>query len=237
MGKLFVIATPIGNLEDITLRAIRVLGELDVLACEDTRRTRILYEKHGMRSPKTIISYREQNEVPAGSRILDLLSQGLSVGLCSDAGYPGISDPGYRIISRAVEQGHEIVVIPGAGAVETALLSSGLPTSSFTFKGFAPKKPGARKRFLEMEKESPHTLILYESPFRIHKLLADALEVLGNRLAAVCIELTKQFEQVRRGTLEELIRHFEGKDVKGEVVLVIAGSNPKFSFDQPDDID
>jgi 16S rRNA (cytidine1402-2'-O)-methyltransferase len=128
-----------------------------------------------------------------------------------------------------------VEVIPGAGAISPALLSSGLPTSSFTFKGFAPKKPGPRRRFLLMEKESPHTLVLYESPFRIHELLAAALETLGNRLSAVCLELTKQFEQVHRGTLEELCREFEGKKVKGEAVVVIAGSNPKFTFEQPSD--
>ncbi len=237
MASLFIIATPIGNLEDITLRAIRVLGQVDALACEDTRRTRILFEKHGIKSPQTVFSYREQNEDAAGSRIVGLLDQGLSVGLCSDAGYPGVSDPGYRIISQAVDRGHEVVVIPGAGAVELSLLSSGLPTSSFTFKGFPPKKPGARKRFLEMEKESPHTLILYESPFRIKKLLADALEVLGNRLAAVCFELTKQHERIRRGTLEELCRQLEEEAVRGEITVVVAGSNPKFTFDQPTEDD
>jgi 16S rRNA (cytidine1402-2'-O)-methyltransferase len=235
MGTLFVIATPIGNLEDITLRAVRVLGEVGALACEDTRRTRILYERHGIKSPGIIFSYREQNEDSAGSRILGLLGQGLSVGLCSDAGYPAISDPGYRIISRAIAEGHRVEVIPGAGAVSAALLSSGLPTSSFTFKGFPPKKPGLRRRFLAMEKDAPHTLVFYESPFRIAKLLADAREVLGNRMAAVCVELTKQFEKVHRGTLDELCRQFEGKSVKGEIAVVIAGSNPKFTFEQPED--
>jgi 16S rRNA (cytidine1402-2'-O)-methyltransferase len=237
MASLFIIATPIGNLEDITLRAVRILGEIDALACEDTRRTRILYEKHGIKSPATVFSYREQNESSAGARMVGLLDQGLSVGLCSDAGYPGISDPGYRIISRAVERGHEVIVVPGASAVDLALLSSGLPTSSFTFKGFPPKKPGARKRFLDMDKNSPHTLILYESPFRIKKLLADALEVLGNRKAAVCLELTKQFERIRRGTLEELCKLFENETVKGEITVAIAGCNPKFTFDQPQDAD
>jgi 16S rRNA (cytidine1402-2'-O)-methyltransferase len=231
VGRLFVIATPIGNLEDITFRAVRVLGEADVLACEDTRRTRILYERYKIKSPRIIVSYREHAEESAGARILDLLGQGLTVALCSDAGYPGISDPGYRIVSKAVAEGHVIEVIPGAGAVSTALLSSGLPTSSFTFKGFPPRKPGVRKRFLEMEKDAPHTLVFYESPFRLAALLRDAREVLGNRQAAVCVELTKQFERVSRGTLEELCQEFGGKTVKGEVTVVIAGSNPKFTVD------
>jgi 16S rRNA (cytidine1402-2'-O)-methyltransferase len=232
MSTLFVIATPIGNLEDITLRGIRVLGEVDVLACEDTRHTRILFEKHGIKSPRTILSYREQNEERAGVRILGLLGGGASVGLCSDAGYPGISDPGYRIISQAIAAGHKVEVIPGAGAVSPALLSSGLPTSSYTFKGFPPKKPGARRRFLEMDRESPHTLVLFESPFRVLKLLEAAREILGNRMAAVCLELTKRFEQVHRGSLEELCALFTDRTVKGEVVIVIAGSNPKFTAEE-----
>jgi 16S rRNA (cytidine1402-2'-O)-methyltransferase len=229
VSKLYVIATPIGNLEDITLRAIRVLGEVHVLACEDTRHTRILFEKHGIPSPRTIISYREQNEAQAGARIIGFLKGGQSVGIASDAGYPGISDAGYRIISQAVAEGIPVEVIPGAGAIEPALLSSGLPTSSYTFKGFPPRKPGVRRRYLAQEKDLPHTLVFYESPFRIHKLLVDALAVLGDRRAAVCVELTKQFEKVHRGTLGELSERFKDVKVRGEITVVIAGSNPKFS--------
>jgi 16S rRNA (cytidine1402-2'-O)-methyltransferase len=228
VAKLHIIATPIGNLEDITLRALRVLGGLGALACEDTRHTRILFEKHGIPSPRTILSYRERNEDQAGARILGLLREGLSVGLCSDAGYPGVSDAGYRIISRAIEEGFEVEVIPGAGAVEPALLSSGLPTSSFTFKGFPPKKPGPRRRFLEMDRDLPHTLVFYESPFRLHKLLADALAVYGDRRAAVCFELTKTFERVSRGTLSELVARLADGKVRGEITVVVAGNNPKF---------
>ena len=228
MAKLVVIATPIGNLEDITLRALRVLGELDALGCEDTRRTRILFEKHGIASPRTIFSYREANEAQAEARAVGLLGEGLTVGICSDAGYPGISDAGYRLISRAIQEGFPVEVIPGAGAVEPALLYSGLPTSSFTFKGFPPRKPGPRRRFLEQERDLPHTLVLYESPFRVATLLADALEVLGDRKAAVCIELTKKFERIHRGTLSKLRDELSGRQIKGEVTVVIAGSNPKF---------
>jgi 16S rRNA (cytidine1402-2'-O)-methyltransferase len=233
-STLYVIATPIGNLGDITHRALRTLGQIDALACEDTRRTRILYAAYEIPSPRTVLSYRQQNEEHAGRRIMGLLAEGLAVGLCSDAGYPGISDAGYRIISGALEKGYRVEVIPGAGAIEIALLSSGLPTSSFTFKGFPPKKPGARKRYLSMEKDSPHTLVFYDSPFRFHVLLRDALEVLGNRQAAVCIELTKKFESIRRGTLAELAAAFEGKTVRGEVTVVIAGSNPKFIVAESD---
>jgi 16S rRNA (cytidine1402-2'-O)-methyltransferase len=231
VAKLVVIATPIGNLEDITLRAMRTLGELTALACEDTRHTRILFEAHGITSPRIILSYREKNESQAESRIIGLLKEGLSVGVCSDAGYPGISDAGYRLISRAVEEGFEIEVIPGAGAVETALLSSGLPTSSFTFKGFPPRKPGVRRRFLTQDKDQPHTLVFYESPFRVAALLRDALEVYGDRRAAVCIELTKKFEKTHRGTLGELLERFKDVTIRGEVTVVIAGNNPKFRSD------
>ena len=231
MAKLVVIATPIGNLEDITLRAVRTLGELTALACEDTRHTRILFEAHGITSPRIILSYREKNESQAESRIIGLLKEGLSVGVCSDAGYPGISDAGYRLISRAVEEGFDIEVIPGAGAVETALLSSGLPTSSFTFKGFPPRKPGVKRRFLTQDKDQPHTLVFYESPFRVAALLKDALEVYGDRRAAVCIELTKKFEKTHRGTLSALLERFKDATIRGEVTVVIAGKNPKFRAD------
>jgi len=234
VAKLIIIATPIGNLEDITLRAVRVLGELHALACEDTRHTRILFEAHGISSPRIILSYRERNEAQAEARVIGLLKKGLSVGVCSDAGYPGISDAGYRLISRAVEEGFEIEVIPGAGAVEPALLSSGLPTSSFTFKGFPPRKPGARRRFLGQDKDQPHTLVFYESPFRVSALLRDALEVYGDRRAAVCIELTKKFERVHRGTLSELNAKFKDLAIRGEVTVVIVGNHPKF-IASPDD--
>jgi 16S rRNA (cytidine1402-2'-O)-methyltransferase len=207
---------------------VRTLGELTALACEDTRHTRILFEAHGIASPRIILSYREKNEQQAESKILGLLKEGLSVGICSDAGYPGISDAGYRLISRAVEEGFEIEVLPGAGAVEPALLSSGLPTSSFTFKGFPPRKPGVRRRFLTQDKDQPHTLIFYESPFRVAALLRDALEVYGDRRAAVCIELTKKFERIHRGTLSELCAQFTDTTIRGEVTVVIAGNHPKF---------
>jgi len=228
VAKLVVIATPIGNLEDITYRAVRMLGEVDALGCEDTRRTRILFERYGIQSPRTIFSYREANEAQAEARTLGLLKQGLTVGICSDAGYPGISDAGYRLVSRALEEGIPVEVLPGAGAAEPALLYSGLSTSSFTFKGFPPRKPGPRRRFLEQEKDLPHTLVFYESPFRVAALLADALAVYGDRRAAVCIELTKKFERIHRGTLSRLEAELRDRPIKGEVTVVIAGNNPKF---------
>ncbi len=228
MSTLYVIATPIGNLEDITLRALRILGEVDALACEDTRMTRRIFERHNVKSPRTIFSYHEHNEPAAGQRILGLLEAGQSVALTTDGGYPGISDPGYRVIAECRNRGYRVEVIPGASAVTIALVASGLPTSSYTFKGFPPRKPGPRKSFLAMEKDLPHSLVIFESPFRVGKLLQDALEVLGNRLAAVCVELTKQFEQVHRGYLADLAGQFKEKAPKGEITIVIAGANPKF---------
>ena len=212
---------------------MRVLGEVDALACEDTRFTRRIFERHQVASPRTIFSYHEHNEPVAGKRILGLLESGLSVALCTDGGYPGISDPGYRVIAACYERGFAVEVIPGPSAVSVALVASGLPTASFTFKGFPPRKPGPRKRFLEMERDAPHTLVVFESPYRIGKLLADAREVLGNRLAAVCIELTKKFQEIHRGPLAGLVSKFQDHTPKGEVTLVIAGNNPKFEqFEQ-----
>jgi len=228
-GTLYVVSTPIGNLEDLTFRAARILGEAGALACEDTRRTRRIYERHGLPSPPIIFSHHEHNEEQAAARILRLLAEGTSVALCTNAGYPGVSDPGFRVTSAALEQGFRVEVIPGPGAVEAALVASGLPASSYTFKGFPPRKPGPRRRFLGLERELPHTLVLFESPHRLGKLLADAYEVLGDRLAAVCVELTKLFEEVHRGYLGDLAAQFAEVTIKGEVTVVIAGANPKFA--------
>jgi len=228
MGTLYVVATPIGNLEDVTVRALRVLGEVDALACEDTRRTPRILERHGVARPATVFSYHEHNEARAGERILGLLAEGRSVALCTNAGYPGVSDPGYRIVAAAWDAGHSVEVLPGAGAVEAALLASGLPTSSYTFKGFPPKKPGKRAQFLAAEADAPHTLVFFESPFRVGRFLDDAREALGDRMAAVCLELTKKFERVRRGYLSDLADEFRDKKVRGELAVVIAGNHPKF---------
>ncbi len=228
MATLYVVATPIGNMEDITHRAVRVLGEVTVLACEDSRMTRKLFARYEIPLPRTIIAYHEHNEVHAGKRLLGLLDDGVDVALCSDGGCPGISDPGYRILDACHEAGHSIGVLPGASAVHTALLASGLSTSSYLFKGFPPRKSGQRQRFLEPEKDLPHTLIFFESPYRVGAFLKDARVVLGNRIAAVCIELTKRFERVHRAPLDELIPIFAEGKVKGEVSIVIAGNHPKF---------
>ncbi|MEI7898763.1 MAG: 16S rRNA (cytidine(1402)-2'-O)-methyltransferase [bacterium] len=225
---LHVVATPIGNLADLSPRALEALKTADLIACEDTRRTWGLLSAFNIPRPE-MVSYRQGNEARTGDIILQAVNAGRSVALCSDGGYPGISDPGYRLIRRAAQEKIAFDVIPGASAVDLALLFSGLSTSSFTFKGFPPRRPGALRRFFEEEKALPHTLICFESPFRIAPSLKAALEVLGDREAAVCIELTKAHERVARGFLSELIPQFDGKTVKGEVAFVIAGANPKFA--------
>jgi 16S rRNA (cytidine1402-2'-O)-methyltransferase len=227
VATLYIVATPIGNLEDVSARAVRILREVAVIACEDTRKTGRLLERCGIEHKTRMVAYHEHNEEKAGHKILELLSWNKSVALCSNAGYPGVSDPGYRVIADAIEAGHKIEVIPGASAVEPSLLSSGLPTSSFVFKGFPPRKPGPRRRFLAEDAECAHTLIIYESPYRTAALLAQALEVYGDRRAAVCVELTKMFESVFRGWLSELAAQFAEVEVRGEVTVVIAGNHPK----------
>lgn len=227
---LHIVATPIGNLADLTPRARDAFTSADVIACEDTRRTWQLLSAFHIVRPE-MISYRQGNEEAAGRRILSALEQNKQVVLCSDGGYPCISDPGYRLVRQVIEADLPYDVLPGASAVNLALLYSGLPTSSFTFKGFPPRKPGALRRFFEEEKYAPHTLIVYESPFRVGHSLRAALAAMGDRQAAVCIELTKQFERVSRGFLSELLEQYGNGPVKGEVAIVIAGNNPKFARD------
>ena len=235
MGCLFIIATPIGNLQDMTPRAMTTLRELDVLACEDTRHTGQLLTLLDIPRPPVVVSNHEHNERHMAAKIVSWLDEGKKVGICSDAGYPVISDPGYPAVVAAIAAGHDVVAIPGASAVPLALISSGLPSSSYTFKGFPPRKPGRRRSFLAMDSELPHTLVFYESPFRIGKLLADALEVYGDRQAAVCMELTKQFERVHRGSLATLAADFADRKIKGEAVVVIAGNKAKFLASHEDE--
>ena len=229
---LYIVATPIGNLGDFSYRGVEILGKVDVIACEDTRRTRILLNHYQIPMPRFLISYREQTEFKEGKRIIGFLEDGNDVAICSDSGYPGVSDAGYRLICEAIEHGIDVQIIPGASAVPVALLTSGLPSSSYTFKGFPPRKVGQIQRFFEAEKGMPHTLIIFESPMRLVKTLTLAAEVLGDRKAAVCIELTKMFESVSRGFLTDLIAEFTDQNIKGEVTVVIAGNNPKFARDK-----
>lgn len=222
-ATLYLVCTPIGNLADISQRALQVLAGADAVACEDTRHSRRLFDHHGLPRPQALLAYHEHNEQAATRGILERLAAGQTVALITDAGAPAINDPGFRAVEAAVAEGFAVQVIPGPSAVIAALLSSGLPTAGFTFKGFAPRKSGQRRRLLETEGQRPETLILFESPHRLASFLADAAAVLGERPAAVCIELTKLHERVIRGSLTELAEIFAGTKTKGEVTLVIAG--------------
>jgi len=225
---LTVVATPIGNLADMSPRGVESLREADGVACEDTRRTRALLSHFGIPRPQWFVSYRQGKEEQAGRRLMELLRGGKRIALCSDGGYPGISDPGYRLIREAIREKIPIEVIPGAGAVAVALVLSGLSTASYTFKGYPPRRPGPLRRFFEEDCDRPHTLILFEAPPRVHKTLAAAYEVLGDREVAVCVELTKRFEKTHRGYLADLAPRFAQTPPRGEVTIVIAGNNPKF---------
>ena len=233
--KLYLIATPIGNLGDMTPRAIETIKSLDVLFCEDTRHTGNLLSLLNIPRPPIVLSNHDHNERGNAARVVGYLNDGKTVGICSDAGCPIISDPGFPAVRAAIEAGHDVIPIPGPNAAILALMASGLPASSFTFKGFAPRKPGNRRRFLEEEKDSRHTLVFYESPFRIGKLLQEAFEVYGERPAAVCLELTKQFERVQRGPLSELAAAYKDKKVKGEAVIVIEGNRHDGPLEEEED--
>jgi 16S rRNA (cytidine1402-2'-O)-methyltransferase len=219
---LYLVATPIGNLGDITLRALETLRAVDVIASEDTRKTGLLLKHFGIQKPQ--IAFHEHNEERAGERIMALLAEGKSVAVVSEAGTPGISDPGFSLVRRAIAAGAEVTMIPGPTALVMALVLSGLPVHSFTYRGFPPHRPGPRRRFLEVDRDSPHTLVFYESPYRVEALLADALEVYGDRQAALAHELTKIHESVLRGRLSELLAAVRASPPRGEYVLVIAGA-------------
>ena len=224
---LHVVATPIGNLGDLSPRALEAFRSASLVACEDTRRTWQLLTHFGVPRPE-MLSYRQGNEERAGDAVVAAVRAGREVVLCSDGGYPAISDPGYRLMRKFAQEGIPYEVIPGASAVNVALLMSGLSTSSFVFRGFPPRGPGALRNWFAEEKDSEHTQILFESPFRIGATLEAAFDALGDREAAVCIELTKLHERVSRGYLSDLVKEYADAKVKGEVALVIAGSNPKF---------
>jgi 16S rRNA (cytidine1402-2'-O)-methyltransferase len=222
-GTLYVVATPLGNLEDVTLRALRVLRESRLIACEDTRRTSGLLKAHGISTPTT--SYFEHNERWKGARVLDVIRQGGDVALVSDAGTPGISDPGYRLVREARAEGLPVVPIPGPSASVAALSVSGLPTDRFLFVGFLPPRSGARRKAIEALAGARETLVVYESPVRVLACLEDMREILGDRPAFLCREATKLHEEYRPGTLSELRSHLAGrKEIKGEIVLVVGGA-------------
>jgi 16S rRNA (cytidine1402-2'-O)-methyltransferase len=222
---LYLVATPIGNLSDITLRALDTLREVDLIASEDTRKTGRLLKHHQISKPQ--ISFHEHNKERAGQKIMAVLEQGQSVALVTNAGTPGISDPGFTLVRRAISAGIEVTMIPGASAFVMALVLSGLPVHSFTFRGFSPRKGGARRRFLQVDQDSPHTLIFYESPYRLKAFLTDALDIFGDRKAALANDLTKMYETVQRGTLSELLRAVEHTEPRGEYTVVIAGTESR----------
>ena len=218
---LSLVATPIGNLADITLRALETLREVDVIASEDTRKTGLLLKHFAIDKPQ--IAFHEHNEQRAGERIEALLKQGKSVAVVTNAGTPGISDPGFTLVRRAINSQIDVTMIPGPTAFVMALVLSGLPVHSFTFRGFAPRKSVARCKFLAIDKASPHTLIYYESPYRLEGFLRDALQTFGDREAAIANDLTKMFEEVQRGTLSSLLEAVTQSKLRGEYIIVIAG--------------
>ena len=219
-GSLYIVATPIGNLDDITQRALAVLQQVQLIACEDTRHSRKLLSHYGITTPT--ISYHEHNEQERAAQLLERLEAGASIAIVSDAGTPGVNDPGFRIVSLAIEKGIPVVPIPGASAPIAALVSSGLPTDEFFFAGFLPPKKNARRARLSELRSLPATLVFFEAPHRIAATLQDALEVLGPRRAVVARELTKMHEEFVRGTLDHLAAQFlDGDKARGEMVLLI----------------
>lgn len=218
-GTLYIVATPIGNLADITLRAIETLKAVDLIAAEDTRHTRILLDKYQISKPTT--SYFANSKVQKTEYIIGALKEGRSVAIVSDAGTPGISDPGYKVIRMAIDKGIAVVPIPGPSGVITALTASGKPTDSFTFEGFLSNKSGKRRNQLKKLKEEGRTAVLYESPHRILKTLEDILEIYGDIEIALARELTKKFEEIRRERVSASISHFKSVKVQGEFILVV----------------
>ena len=218
-GKLYIVSTPIGNLKDITLRALETLKEIDFIACEDTRVTSILLKHYQIK--KELLSLNAANEESKTAYVLKRLAAGENCALVSDAGTPGISDPGVRLISAASKKNIEIIPVPGVTAVITALSVSGLPTDSFVFEGFLPQKKGRQKKLKELSEE-PRTIIIYESTYRIEKLLDELNEYMPERYIFIARELTKKFEEFWRGTPQEILLQLEAKTIKGEFVVVVA---------------
>ena len=223
-GTLYVVSTPIGNLEDITLRALRILKEADVIAAEDTRVTRKLTSHFDIHTP--LISYHQHSGERKTGEILDMLGEGKNIALVSDAGTPGISDPGHELIEACIAEGIAIVPIPGPTAIIAALVTSGLPTARFSFDGFPPRKESERAAFFEGLRNDPHTICLYESPGRLVKTLKSICNILGDRRIAVVREITKVFEEVFRGPVSAAVERFDSYRVRGEIVIVIEGASP-----------
>jgi len=224
-GTLYIVATPIGNVGDVSSRAIETLRSVDLIASEDTRISGRFLRNLGIDTP--LVSFFEHNELRKVEGLLRRLEEGESVAIISDAGTPLISDPGYRLVRAAQERGIRVVPIPGPSAVMAALSVAGLPTDRFFFVGFLPKKPGKRRRELEELSEFPHTLVIFDSPYRVLKTLQDLREIFGNRMVVMCRELTKAYEEILQGTPDELIKDLSDRKIKGEITLVIEGKRRK----------
>lgn len=221
-STLYLISTPIGNMEDITIRALNVFRDVNLIAAEDTRKTKFLLEHYHIQ--KDLISYYEHNELKRIPELIEKLKSGKSIALVSDAGTPGISDPAYRLVKKAIEEGIRVVPIPGASAFLSALVVSGLPTDRFIFEGFLPHKKGRRAR-LENLKEETRTIVFYESPHRILRTMKDILEIIDDRNVAIARELTKKFEEIFRGKVSQAIEYFSSKQIRGEFVIVLSGKS------------
>jgi 16S rRNA (cytidine1402-2'-O)-methyltransferase len=220
-GKLFIVSTPIGNLKDITSRAIETLKSVALIACEDTRHTKKLLSHYGINTSTT--SYFEYNKIQKGGYLLRLLQEGKDIALVSDSGTPGISDPGFNIIRLAIEHNIPLTVIPGPSAIIAGLVLSGMPTDSFVFEGFLAQKEGKRRKELEILNQEKRTIVLYESPHRLLKTLKDILDIMGDRDIAVSREVTKVFEEIIRAKVSEVIKHFTLNQPRGEFIIVIKG--------------
>ena len=235
-GRLYIVSTPIGNLEDITLRALKVLKEADVIACEDTRTTRKLLTRYAVETP--LVSYHEHNEIEKAKELLSILREGRSIALVSDAGTPCISDPGYRLVKLASEHGIEVLSIPGPSASVSALSVSGLPTSSFAFFGFLPRTKKHLTDYLSRIKNYPETLVFYESPNRVTKTLRAISEVFGDRNISLSREMTKLYEETLRGKVSDVLEALvKRNEIKGEVTIVVEGASSEIGETDPETID
>ena len=232
-GTIYLVPTPIGNMGDITSRAVEVLSTVDLIACEDTRVSGNLLKKLSV--SRKLVSYHEFNERRRAEQLVESVRTGTNIAVISDGGSPGISDPAYRIVRAAIESGLNVIALPGPCAIIPALTASGLPTDRFFFEGFLPQKEGARKNRLRQLSDFPHTLVIYESPHRVQKTLANALEVLGDREACLAREISKKFEQYVRGPISRIIAEFSDRSVKGEIVLIIAGASKEKAQDSHDE--
>jgi 16S rRNA (cytidine1402-2'-O)-methyltransferase len=217
---LYLVATPIGNLEDITYRAIKILSSVDIIAAEDTRKTKILLDRYQIDRP--LVSYFSYNERIRAPQLIEKLLAGMSIAVVSDAGTPGISDPAFHLVRQALDNGIPVIPVPGPSAFIAALVASGLPIDRFVFEGFLPQKKGRKRKFDQLKSES-RTIIIYESPHRILKTLGEILEYLGNRDVVVARELTKKFEEFIRGPVQEVIADLRKREPRGEFVIVISG--------------